>query len=79
MDHEVAETLQYILDCICAQEESEMEVQACFAGGRLCSHVQMTLYTGAHGTEIENSEKEGLSRFVLYFRSLDSFLIAGSH
>ncbi|VBB30267.1 unnamed protein product [Acanthocheilonema viteae] len=59
LDHEVMETLQYILDCICAQEESEIELQACFAGERLCSHVQMTLI---NGTEIEISEKEGLSR-----------------
>ncbi|EJD74748.1 dopey domain-containing protein [Loa loa] len=61
LDHEVVETLQYILDCICAQEESEMEVQACFAGERLCSHVQMTLISNTHDTESEISEKEGLS------------------
>ncbi|VDK86235.1 unnamed protein product [Litomosoides sigmodontis] len=60
LDHEVVETLQYILDCICAQEESEMEIQACFAGERLCSHVQITLTSDAHDTETEISEKEGL-------------------
>lgn len=64
MDHEVVETLQYILDCICAQEESEMEIQACFAGERLCSHVQITLTSDAHDTETEISEKEGLFGFV---------------
>ncbi|CAG9538470.1 unnamed protein product [Cercopithifilaria johnstoni] len=62
LDHEVVETLQYILDCICAQEESEMEVQAYFAGERLCSHVQMTLISCAHESEI--SEKEGLTGAV---------------
>lgn len=58
------ETLQYILDCICAQEESEMEVQAYFAGERLCSHVQITLISDTHGTESEISEKEESSGFV---------------
>lgn len=64
VDHEVVETLQYILDCICAQEESEMEALACFAGERSCSHGQVTLISYMHRTDSEISEKEGLSGFV---------------
>ncbi|VDO36141.1 unnamed protein product [Onchocerca flexuosa] len=58
LDQEVVEVLQYIIDCICAQEESEMEIRACFAGERLCSHVQTTLISDTHCTESEISEKE---------------------
>lgn len=61
LDHDVLETLQYILDCICAQEESEMEIQACFAGERSCSHIEMTLISDTHYTQSEISEKERLS------------------
>ncbi|VDO42546.1 unnamed protein product [Brugia timori] len=64
LDHDVLETLQYILDCICAQEESEMEIQACFAGERSCSHIEMTLISDTHYTQSEISEKERLSGFV---------------
>uniref|UniRef100_A0A915Q5B7 Dopey N-terminal domain-containing protein n=1 Tax=Setaria digitata TaxID=48799 RepID=A0A915Q5B7_9BILA len=58
LDHEVLETLQYILDYICAQEESEMELQACFAGERLCSHAEITLISDTNYTESEISEKD---------------------
>ncbi|VDK66335.1 unnamed protein product [Onchocerca ochengi] len=64
LDQEVVEVLQYIVDCICAQEESEMEIQACFAGERLCSHIQTTLISDTHCTESEISEKEESSGVV---------------
>ncbi|KAM3722002.1 Protein pad-1 [Dirofilaria immitis] len=64
LDQEVLEILQYIIDFICAQEESEMEIQACFAGERLCSHIQTTLISDTHCTESEISEKEGSSSAV---------------
>ncbi|VDN03566.1 unnamed protein product [Thelazia callipaeda] len=58
LNHDVIEVLQYILDCICAQEESEIEAQACFAGERLCSHIHTTLVSDTSGIKSDTSENE---------------------
>uniref|UniRef100_A0A183EH49 RUN domain-containing protein n=1 Tax=Gongylonema pulchrum TaxID=637853 RepID=A0A183EH49_9BILA len=59
LEHEVVETLQYMIECICAEEESELEAQHFFSDERTSSsYSQPTLITDSQLSSSEFTEKE---------------------